>query len=67
MIGYNVYRGSVSGGPYVKINVSLQPYGPYTDWNVVAGQTYSYVVTAVDANDLESAYSQESLATIPTP
>ncbi|HSM87416.1 MAG TPA: choice-of-anchor D domain-containing protein [Candidatus Limnocylindrales bacterium] len=65
--GYNVYRGSQSGGPYTLINPSLDASTSYSDTNVQSGLTYFYVVTAVDASSQESAYSNESMAVIPTP
>jgi len=37
----------------------------FTDITVISGQTYYYVVTAVDASGLESAYSNQAPATIP--
>jgi len=66
-VGYNVYRGSVSGGPYSIINTSLDATTAFTDSNVTAGQTYYYVVTAVDASSNESGYSNQTSALIPTP
>ena len=65
--GYNVYRGSVSGGPYSKINSALDPSPAYTDNSVLAGQTYYYVTTAVDGSGVESAHSNEAQASIPSP
>ena len=67
VVGYNVYRGGVSGGPYSKINTSLDASTDYTDNQVVAGQTYYYVTTAVDGNAVESGYSNQAQAVIPTP
>jgi hypothetical protein len=61
---YNLYRGIVSGGPYPVVT----PVGlatAYTDSNVQAGETYYYVVTAVDVSGSESAYSNETSATLP--
>jgi fibronectin type 3 domain-containing protein len=66
-VGYNVYRGSVSGGPYSIVNTSLDGTTAYTDNTVVSGQTYYYVATAVDGNSNESAYSTEAQAVIPNP
>ncbi len=63
--GFNVYRGSVSGGPYAKVNSSLVPIASYTDTSVSAGQTYYYVVTEENATGSESAYSSQVSATIP--
>lgn len=65
--GYNVYRGTQSGGPYVKLNSSLQPATTYTDNSVQPGAIYFYVVTAVDASSQESVFSNESTAAIPIP
>ena len=62
--GYYVYRGGQSGGPYAKIS-TLQPLTTYTDASVASGQTYYYVVTALGTNSLESAYSNQAVATIP--
>ena len=67
LLGYNVYRGTQSGGPYSKINSVLEPTTSYTDTTVTSGQTYFYVVTAVDANNNESGYSNEAKAVVPTP
>jgi Abnormal spindle-like microcephaly-assoc'd, ASPM-SPD-2-Hydin len=66
-VGYNTYRGSVSGGPYTMINSSLDGTTAYTDSTVVSGQTYYYVATAVDGNSNESGYSNEAQAVIPNP
>jgi hypothetical protein len=63
--GFNVYRGSVSGGPYTKIDSSLLSTAAYTDANVTSGRTYYYVATEVDGTGVESAYSNETSAVIP--
>ncbi len=66
--GYNVYRGTTSGGPYsTKANSSAVAGLTYTDTTVLAGQTYYYVLTAVDTSGNESGYSTQAAATIPTP
>jgi len=65
LLGYNVYRGSVSGGPYTMINTSLNAPANYADFNVQAGQTYFYVVTSVDSGGVESLFSSEVKALIP--
>lgn len=64
--GYNVYRGTTSGGPYTLL-ASAGTVTGYTDTTVVSGQTYFYVVTALGAGNIESAYSTQSQATIPIP
>ncbi|MBN1422274.1 MAG: alkaline phosphatase [Planctomycetes bacterium] len=61
--GYNVYRSTTSGSGYAQINGSLVTESDYTDDTVENGTTYYYVVTAVDAGDLESGYSAEVSAT----
>ena len=65
VIGYNVYRGTTSGGPYQKINPVLDPSTVYTDTNVGNGNTYYYVATAINSSDQESVYSNEAQAVIP--
>jgi hypothetical protein len=65
LAGYNVYRGTRSGGPYKKINVSLDPSTDYTDLHVVAGYKYYYVATAVNLKGRESKYSKQVEAVIP--
>jgi len=65
--GYNVYRGTVSGGPYTKVNSSLISGTAYMDTTVQAGQTYYYVATAVDSSNDESTYSTQATAVVPSP
>jgi hypothetical protein len=62
--GYYVYRSSISGGPYAKLNAALDPASSYTDASLTSG-TYFYVVTSVDPNGVESGYSNEVAVTIP--
>ena len=65
-VTYNVYRGRVSGGPYSQINPSAVTALSYVDTSVAAGQAYYYVVTAVSSINVESGYSNQSMATIPS-
>jgi Abnormal spindle-like microcephaly-assoc'd, ASPM-SPD-2-Hydin len=65
IIGYNIYRGTTSGGPYSKINAVLDPSTVYTDTSVADGTTYYYVTTAVNSSNGESVYSNQAQATIP--
>jgi fibronectin type 3 domain-containing protein len=67
VVGYNVYRGTASGGPYTLLNSSLVTTTQYHDSSVQSGKTYYYVVTAVDSSYVESAFSGEASATVPTP
>jgi fibronectin type 3 domain-containing protein len=65
--GYNVYRGTVSGGPYTKVNTALEAASSYVDNTVQSGTTYFYVVTSVDSSGVESAFSNQVKAVVPTP
>jgi len=66
IVGYKVYRGTVSGGPYTLLtNVGATTTA--TDGNVTSGTTYYYVVTAVDSNNAESSYSNQAQAVVPVP
>jgi hypothetical protein len=66
-VGYDLYRGTVSGGPYTMINTSLDSTTTYTDSTVVSGQTYYYVAAAINASGEESGYSNQVQAVVPTP
>ena len=67
--GYNIYRGSISGGPYTQINDVLQSPMTYVDEitvnNADTPVTYYYVATAVNTYGAESAFSNEVAAVIP--
>ncbi len=64
---YNVYRGTASGAEAASpINSSAISGTTFTDTNVVSGQTYYYVIRAVDSSG-SSGNSNEVSATIPTP
>jgi fibronectin type 3 domain-containing protein len=65
VVGYNVYRGTTSSGPYPTKVASSVAVTDYTDSTVASGTTYYYVVTAVDSNNNESAYSNQATAVIP--
>ncbi len=63
--GYNVYRSTVSGSAYAKMNGSTVGGVNYADSSVQSGHTYYYVATAVDASGSESVYSNEVAAIVP--
>lgn len=63
VVGYNVYRGSNTGS-YGLLN-SMNSTTSYTDSTVQNGQTYFYVVTAVDSAGGESPYSNVAEAIVP--
>jgi fibronectin type 3 domain-containing protein len=59
---YNVYRGTVAGGPYLKIGNTTSTYSTYLDETVAAGTTYYYVVREVAPNGSELCQSNEASA-----
>ena len=63
--GFNVYRGSVSSGPYAKVNSALLSATSFVDSSVTSGQTYYYAVTEVNSSGAESSYSSEVSAAVP--
>ena len=67
VVGYFVYRATQSGGPYTRLNAIPISGVSYEDTAVEGGNTYFYVVTAVDADGNESVFSNEAMAMIPTP
>ena len=63
--GYNLYRGTQSGGPYSRMNALLLSNTAFNDTKVQSGGNYFYVSTAVDSSNNESAFSNEATAAIP--
>jgi len=66
--GYRVYRREVNGDAaqiWRRLNPELVPVAAYRDPSVVAGRTYAYRVTAVDASGNESAPSNGVEETAP--
>jgi fibronectin type 3 domain-containing protein len=63
--GYYVYRGSQSGGPYMRVNSTPVTLTSYSDANLPGGQTVYYVATAVDASGVESLYSNQVTTVLP--
>ena len=64
--GYNVYRSTVKGRDYVKINAALVTgQTSYKDETVQSGTTYYYVTRAVDAKGKESADSNVTTVVVP--
>lgn len=64
---YNVYRATVSGGPYTMINAAFTPpllsspapATTYLDSSSLAPGNYYYVVTTLNTSAVESPYSSE--------
>jgi len=65
VIGYNTYSSTATGGPYTKLTATPSAGTTYSDTTVQSGQTYYYVVTAVDSNNNESILSNQVTTTIP--
>jgi glycosidase len=63
LYGYEVYRGDETGGPYSQIAQVLAPSAEYSDWDVATGESYAYIVVAVDTSFNRSGDSSELLAT----
>lgn len=59
LAGYNVYRTTVSGSGYVKLNASPVVPSSYTDLTAVNGTLYHYVISAVDDFANESGRTLE--------
>jgi fibronectin type 3 domain-containing protein len=66
VVGYRVYRSTQSGAAYTLLTSTLVSASSFKDSTVVKGQTYYYVVTAVDDQSRESGFSNEVLAIIPS-
>jgi cellulose 1,4-beta-cellobiosidase len=61
-VTYNVYRATVTGGPYTLLGNSGTNL-TFPDTTGIAGTKYFYVVTAVDTLGNESVNSNEASAT----
>ena len=60
---YNVYRSTVSGGPYSLIASTTSTYSTYLDVGLTDGTTYYYVVREAALNGDELCQSNEASAT----
>lgn len=65
VVGYNVYRSTISGGPYSRINSTPDPDTDFLDNAAQADQTYYYVTTSVNSEGQESQFSNEAEVTTP--
>jgi fibronectin type 3 domain-containing protein len=65
--GYFVYRSTTAGRGHARVTTAPQAGTTYVDTDVRPGQTYYYVVTAVDraTHANESVPSAEVAATLP--
>jgi fibronectin type 3 domain-containing protein len=64
VISYSLYRSTVSGGSYGLLASALST-ASYDDQSVQSATIYYYVVTAVDDQGRESAFSNETRASVP--
>ena len=64
-VKYNVYRSTVQGSDYKKLNSRPLAELKYMDKDVRRGSTYYYVTRSVDGGGTESANSNEAKVTIP--
>jgi hypothetical protein len=65
VVGYHVYRGSVSSGPYTMLTSAPTTTTRFTDTNVQSGQTYYYAVTSLNSAGVQSTFSKPVSAMIP--
>jgi hypothetical protein len=65
VIGYFVYRGATSGGPYTRVTTSSLSGLTFTDSGLLTGATYYYVITAVDRAGAESVFSNQASVVMP--
>ena len=66
LAGYNVYRNG-QGTPQARLNRELLLTPTFRDMSVIAGEQYTYTVTAVDRTGNESRPSTAVAAVIPKP
>jgi hypothetical protein len=59
LAGYNVYRSTVQGSGYAKVNGALVSDTTYRDSGLMSDTMYYYVVAAVDSSANESPLSAE--------
>jgi len=65
VMGYNVYRGTSTSGPYTKLNSSPDGSTSYADSSVANNTTYYYYVTSVSPSNVESSPSNKVTVAVP--
>jgi fibronectin type 3 domain-containing protein len=65
IVGYYVYRSLKPGGSFSRLNSQPDSETSYTDNTVANGQTYIYVVTAVNSKSIQSPNSSPITVSIP--
>ena len=61
--GYNLYRGTQSGGPYTRLNSTILTNSTYIDTNVTNGTPYYYVLKLLTTDLYELEHGSETAAT----
>jgi hypothetical protein len=64
ILSYDVYRGTVAGGPYSFLTSVPVTSVSYVDTTAQVGQIYYYVVTSISANNVQSSYSNVATAIV---
>jgi hypothetical protein len=67
VVGYNIYRTPASFESWTRLNSSPIIATSYTDCDVQGGGSYLFTVTSVNSTNVESSFSDATLATIPSP
>lgn len=64
LTGYKIYYGTEVGNYTTVINIDNPGLATYVIDNLPAGNTYYFVITAIDADGIESSYSTVGSKTI---
>lgn len=64
LAGYKIYVGTTSGDYTEVITIDNPGISEYVIENLSSGETYYFVMTSVDTNNIESAFSSEGSKTI---
>ena len=67
VVGYNVYRASLKHGGVKKLTPQPIAETRFVDSHLEVGDTYTYFVTAVDSEGVESRASDAVVASVPLP
>lgn len=65
VVGYNLYRGSVSDGDFTLITPDPVTGTTFVDTDIIAGRQYYYFARAVDINYTKSVVSNQASAYVP--
>jgi hypothetical protein len=65
VVGYHIYRGTQTAGPFARLSPTVIAGTSYTDTTVQSAHDYYYVATAIDSAGTESSYSNEISVVVP--